>query len=111
MWRNTAECYTWRGIPHHTRRLMIELTRPAILLSVVIPVHNEEGSIVPLGERLTRVLIRYGRSYEIVFIDDGSLDGTFERLKALHTVDPCIHVLRFTRNYGQTAALAAGFDY
>lgn len=80
-------------------------------LSVVIPVHNEEGNIGPLAEQLTRVLISYGKPYEIIFVDDGSSDGTFPCLKMLHATDPRIHVVRFTRNYGQTPALAAGFDH
>jgi glycosyltransferase involved in cell wall biosynthesis len=90
---------------------MTELTQHTPQLSVVIPVHNEEDNVTPLGERLTQVLSDYGRSYEVVFIDDGSTDRTFERLKMLHAAEPRIHVVRFTRNYGQTPALAAGFDY
>lgn len=90
---------------------MTELSHSTLQLSVVIPVHNEEENVTPLAERLTHVLTTYGRSYEIVFVDDGSSDRTFERLKALHTADSRVHVVRFTRNYGQTPALAAGFDY
>ncbi len=80
-------------------------------LSVVIPVHNEEHNVGPLAESLTKVLTAYGRTYEIIYIDDGSSDGTYEALRRLHTSDPHIRVVRFTRNYGQTPALAAGFDH
>jgi glycosyltransferase involved in cell wall biosynthesis len=81
-------------------------------LSVVIPVHNEELNVTPLTEALTRVLVDYGRSYEIIFVDDGSHDGTFPTLRKLHAADPeHLRIVRFTRNYGQTPALAAGFDH
>ena len=79
-------------------------------LSVVIPVHNEKDTVKILVERLTSVLQNYNPSFEIIFVDDGSTDGTFEALKALHATDPRTKVVRFTRNYGQTPALAAGFD-
>lgn len=80
-------------------------------LSVVIPVHNEQDNVALLAERLTAVLVAYGRAYEIIFVDDGSVDRTYDRLRDLHLSDGHIHVVRFTRNYGQTPALAAGFDY
>lgn len=80
-------------------------------LSVVIPVHNEKENVSPLAERLTTVLKGYNPSYEIVFVDDGSTDGTFDTLRTLHTADPRIKVVRFARNYGQTPALVAGFDH
>ncbi|MEP7289217.1 MAG: glycosyltransferase family 2 protein [Chloroflexota bacterium] len=79
-------------------------------LSVVIPVHNEKDNVKLLVERLIPVLQNYNPSFEIIFVDDGSTDGTFESLKALHAADPRTKVVRFTRNYGQTPALAAGFD-
>jgi glycosyltransferase involved in cell wall biosynthesis len=80
-------------------------------ISVVIPVHNEAENVRPLAERLTRVLTSYGKTYEVIFVDDGSADQTFNTLKALHDHDPCLKVIRFTRNYGQTPALAAGFQH
>ncbi len=79
-------------------------------LSVVIPVHNELDNVKVLVERLTQILQNYKPSYEIIFVDDGSTDGTFEALKALHDADQHVKVVRFARNYGQTPALAAGFD-
>lgn len=87
------------------------MTDPLPELSVVIPVHNEKENVDPLAGRLTKVLKNYNPSYEIIFVDDGSTDGTFEKLSALHTADRLIKVVRFARNYGQTPALAAGFDH
>jgi glycosyltransferase involved in cell wall biosynthesis len=80
-------------------------------ISVIIPVHNEAESAPPLVERLTTVLENYRPAYEVLFVDDGSTDHTFDCLKALHEANPRIKVVRFTRNYGQTPALAAGFDH
>lgn len=82
-----------------------------VQLSIVIPVHNEEQNVIPLAESLTHVLEAYGRAWEVIFVDDGSNDGTFPNLRKLHAADPRIHTVRFTRNYGQTPALAAGFDH
>lgn len=80
-------------------------------LSVVIPVHNEEANVTLLCERLQALLQSYQPAYEIVFVDDGSGDGTFHTLKQIHARDQRVRVVRFTRNYGQTAALVAGFDH
>jgi glycosyltransferase involved in cell wall biosynthesis len=80
-------------------------------LSVVIPVYNEEDSIEPLYEELHEVLEDLGRSYEVIVIDDGSKDLSFARLSAVHERDPRWRVVRFRRNFGQSAAMAAGFDY
>ena len=79
------------------------------MLSIVIPVHNEEHSILPLYDRLTRVLVEMRRQYEILFVDDASNDRSFELLANLVQTDPHLKVLRLRRNFGQTAALAAGF--
>lgn len=78
-------------------------------LSVVIPLRDEEPNIAPLHAELTAVLERLGRPYEVILVDDGSGDRTFERLAAVHAVDPRVRVIRFTRNFGQTSAFAAGF--
>ncbi len=83
-------------------------TRPEI--SVVVPVCNEEGNIGILYSELSEALQSYGRSYEILFVDDGSTDGSFPLLASLHQRDGRVQVIRFRRNFGQTAALAAGFD-
>jgi glycosyltransferase involved in cell wall biosynthesis len=79
------------------------------MLSIVVPIHNEEHSILPLYDRLTSVLFRLGRAYEILFIDDASTDRTCELLTNLVETDPHLKVLRLRRNFGQSAALSAGF--
>ncbi len=83
---------------------------PAPVLSIVIPIHNEEPAILPLYDRLTRVLESLGKSYEILFIDDASSDRSFDLLANLVETDGRLKVIRLRRNFGQTAALAAGFD-
>ena len=80
-------------------------------LSIVIPVRNEEASLRELHRELTAVLIGFGRAYEIILVDDGSTDRTFEILAELQSVDPHTRVIRLRRNFGQTAAFAAGFDH
>jgi glycosyltransferase involved in cell wall biosynthesis len=80
-------------------------------LSIVIPVHNESPNIKPLYDELTQTLGQYGRSYELIIIDDGSTDDSFEQLAALQARDPRLRVIRFRRNFGQTAAFAAGFAH
>ena len=79
-------------------------------LSIVIPIHNEEPSILPLYDRLTAVLERLRKPYEIIFIDDASTDRSFDLLANLVETDARLKVIRLRRNFGQTAALAAGFD-
>jgi glycosyltransferase involved in cell wall biosynthesis len=79
-------------------------------LSVVIPLLDEEESIGPLHSSLVAVLGALGKEYEIIFVDDGSEDGTFGILQSLHEQDPeHIRVIQFRRNFGKTAALTAGF--
>lgn len=80
-------------------------------ISVVIPVYNEEQNLQPLYEQLKPVMQDLGSRYEIIFVDDGSTDGSYGVLQELHAVDDCVKVVRFRRNFGQTAAFAAGFDY
>ncbi len=80
------------------------------MLSVVIPIHNEEPAILPLYDRLTPVLEASGRPYEIIFVDDASTDRSFELLANLVETDGRLQVIRLRRNFGQTAALSAGFD-
>jgi glycosyltransferase involved in cell wall biosynthesis len=82
----------------------------SINLSIVIPIHNEEPAILPLYDRLTTVMERLRRSYEIIFVDDASTDRSFDLLANLVETDHHLKVLRLRRNFGQTAALAAGFD-
>jgi glycosyltransferase involved in cell wall biosynthesis len=80
-------------------------------LSIVIPVRNESPNIKPLYDELTETLSAYGRSYELILIDDGSTDDTFAQLAAFQQRDPRLRIIRFRRNFGQTAAFAAGFAY
>src|SRR5207248_5749084 len=76
----------------------------------VVPIHNEEPSILPLYDRLTAVMERLRKPYEILFVDDASTDRSFDLLSNLVETDPRLKVIRLRRNFGQTAALAAGFD-
>ena len=80
-------------------------------LSVVIPLYNEELNVAELHRELTAALGPGGRSYELLFVDDGSLDGTLPALRALHAGDPHVRVIALRRNFGQTAAFAAGFAH
>jgi glycosyltransferase involved in cell wall biosynthesis len=80
-------------------------------LSVVIPVRNESANIPEMYRQLTVTLEPWGRPYEILVIDDGSTDDSFERLAAIQAGDPRVRVIRFRRNFGQTAAFAAGFSH
>ena len=80
------------------------------MLSIVIPIHNEEPSILPLYDRLNRRARTLRRPYEIIFVDDASTDRSFDLLANLVETDGRLKVIRLRRNFGQTAALAAGFD-
>lgn len=80
-------------------------------LSVVIPLHNEEPNLTELHRELTDALGAWGRPYELVLVDDGSTDGTFDALKALAAGDPHVRAIALRRNFGQTAAFAAGFAH
>src|SRR5258708_20306948 len=79
------------------------------MLSIVIPVHNEEPSLLPLYDRLTVALESLQKQYEILFVDDASTDRSFELLANLVETDERLKVIRLRRNFGQTAALSAGF--
>ena len=80
-------------------------------LSIVIPVYNEEENIEPLVSELTTVLSRLQQTYEIVIVDDGSRDGTFAKLRVLLAQRPELTIMRLKRNFGQTAAVAAGLAH
>jgi len=81
----------------------------SLKFSVVIPAFNEEENLEVLYTRLTRVMGSLGESYEIIFVDDGSTDGSFQILRDLHQKDNNVKVIRFTRNFGQHPAIMAGF--
>jgi glycosyltransferase involved in cell wall biosynthesis len=80
-------------------------------ISVVIPMRNEAPNVQQLYHELIGALEPYGRRFEIVVIDDGSTDDTFARLAVLQASDPRLRIIRFRRNFGQTAAFAAGFAH
>jgi glycosyltransferase involved in cell wall biosynthesis len=79
-------------------------------LSIVVPIYNEEDNILPLHERVVASLSPTGLAYELIFVDDGSSDASFARLADVAARDSHVKVIRFRRNFGQTAAMAAGFD-
>ena len=80
-------------------------------LSVVVPVFNELESLDILHEQLKGVLTSLGRSYEIIYVDDGSTDGGLVKLRKLAEEDNTVAVIQLRRNFGQTSALSAGIDY
>ncbi len=87
------------------------LSLPGPEISVVIPVFNEAGNVLPLYSEIKSALAELGRTWEVIFIDDGSTDGTYSLLKQLHEQGETLRIIRLRRNFGQTAAMAAGFDY
>jgi glycosyltransferase involved in cell wall biosynthesis len=80
-------------------------------LSVVVPVYNEEENLEPLTREVISAVQPLGGDYELIMVDDGSTDRTFHKLSDIHREDPRIKILRLSRNFGQTAALAAGISY
>ena len=80
-------------------------------LSIIVPVYNEEDSIPYLHQRITAALEQQHFSYEVLYIDDGSSDTTFQQLNCLVENDEHVQIIRFRRNFGQTAAMAAGVEH
>ena len=80
-------------------------------ISVIVPLYNEEQNVKPLYRAITSALHRMDEPYEILFVDDGSRDGTFDQAKRLAQEDKCLRVIRFRTNYGQTPAMAAGIEH
>jgi glycosyltransferase involved in cell wall biosynthesis len=79
-------------------------------LSIIVPFFNEEDSIAPLYQAIVGAVERLGVSFEMLFVNDGSTDQTLPRAVAIAKVDPRVRIVNFRRNYGQTAAMAAGID-
>jgi glycosyltransferase involved in cell wall biosynthesis len=86
-------------------------TEFSVQLSIVIPLLNEELNIRLLYDELASVLVSIEGDHEIIFIDDGSTDQSFHILRELQDTDDRVRIIRFRRNFGQTAAIAAGFDH
>jgi glycosyltransferase involved in cell wall biosynthesis len=80
-------------------------------VSIIVPIYNERKNLEPFMAALTQALQPTGEDYEVLLIDDGSTDGSDVYLESLPAKDPRIRVIQFRRNFGQTAAMAAGFDY
>ncbi len=84
---------------------------PPCRYSVVVPMQNEEAYVKPLAEQLTQTMTALREPYELIFVDDGSTDATFDLLERLAESNSRVRVISLTRNHGQTPALAAGFDH
>ena len=80
-------------------------------LSIVVPLYNEEANVRLLYDRIRAACERYGDAFEVLFVDDGSSDGTVPILKQIRQQDPRVRIVKFRKNYGQTAAMAAGFEH
>ncbi len=94
-----------------TTDLLTSTPPQEVALSIVVPVMNERQSVRPLFVKLSEQIEQLGKQYEVIFVDDGSTDGTFDELKQLYDEHPSIvRVIRFRRNFGKTPALVAGFS-
>lgn len=85
-------------------------TEAAIDLSIIIPLMNEEDSLNQLHQEITETLSPLDKSYEIIFVDDGSIDKSFNVINEIFNKDTCVEVIKFRRNFGKAAALQAGID-
>ena len=85
--------------------------RDLLDLSIIIPINNEEGNIVPLYTKIFEQLQRIQQTYEIIIVDDGSTDSTFEKINQLHKQDPRIKIIKFRKNFGKSTALDVAFHY
>src|SRR3984893_5153434 len=84
---------------------------PTLEISVILPVFNEEDNVERLNVRLTDALERLGRSYEVIYVDDGSTDRSLTKLRESAMRDSRVRVISLRRNFGQTAAMSAGIDH
>lgn len=83
----------------------------SLKISIVIPLYNEQGNIKELYQRIIKVLEGMGETFELIFVDDGSNDNNPHELTGIYRSDSRVKIIRLARNFGQSAALAAGFDY
>ena len=95
-------------ISRELENVSAETSAPEV--SIFLPVYNEEPNLLPLHAKLDEALKSLGRSAEIVYVDDGSTDGSLKILREIAELDPRVRVVGLRRNYGQTAAMAAGID-
>src|SRR2546428_6398148 len=89
---------------------IMETTEP-IRYSIVVPLYNEEANVRVLHSRIAQVMEGVGDSYQIIFVDDGSRDSTSALVSEICDEDPSVVLIRLRKNFGQTAALRAGFDF
>jgi len=94
-----------------TKNDLKDIDQPGLYLSVVVPIYNEVENVNLLCDSILAVLERLGRSYEVIFIDDGSTDGTTASLRKLAQAHPNVKAIIFRGNFGQSAAMAAGFEF
>jgi len=80
-------------------------------ISIIIPLNNEEKSIVPLFQQLKKVLNTLDKSYEVIFVDDGSEDGTYQKLCEIYKSNNYVTIIKLSINFGQSVSLTAGFDF
>lgn len=83
----------------------------SMLISIIVPLYNEEDCVQPLYEAITAAMSGESHRYELIFVDDGSVDETFVRAQSLAATDKRLRIIKFRRNFGQTPAMAAGIDH
>src|SRR5262252_2028013 len=98
-------------IRYHTHPTNGSIINNVPKYSIVVPFHNEEDSVTTLYDRLKATMEQIGEPFELVFVDDGSSDRTYRLLEEIAAVDSRVLVVKLRRNFGQTSALAAGFDH
>jgi glycosyltransferase involved in cell wall biosynthesis len=87
-----------------------DVSKSPVEISIIIPLFNERENLEPLWAKIQEVMIPLGKSFQVIFVDDGSTDGSFEILEKLHARDPRAKAIQFRVNHGKSAALAVGFE-